>query len=66
MSDKYKKVTESFSKDLLDLCNKYMLLGLSKVDQCSIILNVFTGIFISLVFEIDRYNEEDNDDETIH
>ncbi len=66
MSDKYKKVTESFSKDLLDLCNKYMLLGLSKVDHCSIILNVFTGIFISLVFEIDRYNEEDNDDETIH
>ena len=65
MSDKYKTVTDSFSKDLLDLCNKYVLLGIPKLDQCSIILNVFTGLFIALVFETDN-NREEEEDETIH
>ena len=51
MSDKDREVVNSFSKEILDLCNKYVLLGISKIELCTIILNVYTGLFIGLTLE---------------
>ena len=65
MSDKDREVVNSFSKEILDLCNKYMLLGISKLELCTIMLNVYTGLFIGLAFEIET-KEEEEEDETLH
>ena len=61
------KLSDSFSKEILDLCNKYMLLGINKTEQCTIILNVFTGIYITLIHEIETLiKEKEESDETLH
>ena len=65
MSDKDREVVNSFSKEILDLCNKYMLLGISKLELCTIMLNVYTGLFIGLALEIEN-KEEEEEDETLH
>jgi|TARA_R100000656_G_scaffold38339_1_gene32291 septum formation topological specificity factor MinE len=65
MSDKDREVVNSFSKEILDLCNKYVLLGISKIELCTIILNVYTGLFIGLALEIEN-KEEEEEDETLH
>jgi len=66
MEDLNNKVSDSFSKELLDLCNKYMLLGIDRAEQCTIILNVFTGIYITLIHEIETIKEKEESDETLH
>ena len=65
MSDKDREVVNSFSKEILDLCNKYVLLGISKIELCTIILNVYTGLFIGLALEIEN-KEKEEEDETLH
>jgi len=57
------KITEMFIKDLLDLYSKYMLLGVTKVDMCGILLNTLAGLYMTMVTELDK---EENDDETVH
>jgi len=67
MEDLNNKVSDSFSKELLDLCNKYMLLGIDRAEQCTIILNVFTGIYITFIHEIETLiKEKEESDETLH
>lgn len=57
------KITEMFIKDLLDLYSKYMLLGVTKVDMCGILLNTLAGLYMTMVTELDK---EEDDDETVH
>ena len=57
------KITEMFIKDLLDLYSKYMLLGVTKVDMCGILLNTLAGLYMTMVTELDK---EEEDDETVH
>ncbi len=52
-----------FIKDLLDLYSKYMLLGVTKVDMCGILLNTLAGLYMTMVTELDK---EEDDDETVH
>jgi hypothetical protein len=69
MVDLNNKMSESFSKEILDLCNKYMILGIDKSDQCTILLHVFTGVYISLIHEVSTLREnngEDESDDTLH
>ena len=57
------KITEMFIKDLLDLYSKYKLLGVTKVDMCGILLNTLAGLYMTMVTELDK---EEDDDETVH
>ena len=57
------KITEMIIKDLLDLYSKYMLLGVTKVDMCGILLNTLAGLYMTMVTELDK---EEDDDETVH
>lgn len=70
MVDLNSKMADSFSKEILDLCNKYMILGIDKTDQCTILLHVFTGVYISLMHEIisviKENNGKDESDDTLH
>lgn len=51
-----------FIKDLLDLYNRYVLLGISKIDMCGIIINTLAGLYLTMTYEL----EEEDEDETIH
>ena len=62
MEDPNKKVTEMFIKDLLDLYNRYVLLGMAKIDMCGIIINTLAGLYLTMTYEL----EEEDEDETIH
>lgn len=62
MEDPNKKVTEMFIKDLLDLYNRYVLLGMSKVDMVGVIINTLAGLYLTMTYEL----EEEDEDETIH
>mgnify|MGYP003150739038 FL=1 len=44
-----------------------MLLGIDRAEQCTIILNVFTGIYITFIHEIETLiKEKEESDETLH
>jgi len=62
MEDPNKKVTEMFIKDLLDLYNRYVLLGMSKIDMIGVIINTLAGLYLTMTYEL----EEEDEDETIH
>tara|TARA_R110002020_G_scaffold46482_2_gene132194 strand:+ start:609 stop:797 length:189 start_codon:yes stop_codon:yes gene_type:complete len=62
MEDPNKKVTEMFIKDLLDLYNRYVLLGMSKIDMVGVIINTLAGLYLTMTYEL----EEEDEDETIH
>ena len=62
MEDHNKKVTEMFIKDLLDLYNRYVLLGMSKIDMVGVIINTLAGLYLTMTYEL----EEEDEDETIH
>jgi len=62
MEDPNKKVTEMFIKDLLDLYNRYVLLGMSKIDMVGVIINTLAGLYLTMAYEL----EEEDEDETIH
>ena len=59
------KVTEGFIKELLELYNKYVLLGISKVDMIGVIINTLAGLYMTLAIEFNS-EEEENEDDTIH
>ena len=65
MEDPNKKVTEMFIKDLLDLYNRYVLLGISKIDMCGIIINTLAGLYLTMTYELEEEDEDENDEQEI-
>ena len=59
MEDPNKKVTEMFIKDLLDLYNRYVLLGISKIDMCGIIINTLAGLYLTMTYELEEEDEDE-------
>ena len=55
---------ENFLKEILEVCNKHAIIGMSRMDQATMLLNIFMGLFLAVVEDVRELEGEE--DETIH